>query len=309
MILAVTLNPSVDHAAFLKEFKPHDANRVERTETDAGGKGVNLARVAAELGGKTLATGFLGGGNGAYVRRVLDAQGVPHDFIEIEGETRTNFSVEDESDEPPTTFNEPGPQISSAEFQAFLTKCGELAAGCKWAAMGGSIPPGVPEDVFATLATLFRGAGCRVVLDADGAPLKQGISAGVDFIKPNAREAERLLGRPVSSEAEAISAASELRSKADLVVISRGEDGAVMACADGVFSASSPKVDVQSTIGSGDSLIGAMLWAIEENRPLEEAFRWGIAAGAATATTDGSQIARKQTILDLFARVEVRRGA
>src|SRR5687767_14387149 len=106
MILTVTLNPSVDRAVFVDRLKVNDTNRVVRTETDAGGKGVNLSRVLRELGGETVATGFLGGGTGAYICKVLDLQDVPHCFVEVSGETRTNFSVEDAEQNPPTTFNE-----------------------------------------------------------------------------------------------------------------------------------------------------------------------------------------------------------
>ncbi|RYG85468.1 1-phosphofructokinase, partial [bacterium] len=115
MLLSVTLNPSVDHALFLTELKVGDTNRVTRTERDAGGKGINLSRVYAEMGGETIASGFLGGGTGAYVRGVLEAQGVRHDFVTTSGETRLNFSVEDESHGKPTTFNERGPEISPEE--------------------------------------------------------------------------------------------------------------------------------------------------------------------------------------------------
>ena len=310
MILTVTLNPSVDHAIFLDRLKLGDTNRVMRTETDAGGKGVNLARVAAELGAETLATGFLGGGNGAFVRRVLDRQGVRHDFIEIEGETRTNFSVEDDSDDPPTTFNEPGPKVEAKDWQALIAKCQMLASRARWAALGGSLPPGAPPDIFVQLALLFRQVGCKVVLDADGEPLKQALKGGVDFVKPNSAEAERVLDRPVRSDKEALDAAAALHGMGPAIaIVSRGEDGAVMACSEGQFIGKPPQIDARSTIGSGDSLIGAMLWAIEEGKPLEEAFKWGIAAGAATATTDGSEIARKPVIQELLARVQVERVA
>lgn len=308
MILTVTLNPSVDHAIFLDRLKLHDTNRVKRMETDAGGKGVNVARVAAELGAETLATGFLGGGNGAYIRKVLDKQGVRHDFIEVGGETRTNFSVEDDSGEPATTFNEPGQTMSEGNVRALFDKCLMLAKGGKWAALGGSLPPGVKEDIFADLTRLFHESGVKVALDADGEALRRGLQAGVDFVKPNVKEAERLLKTTIDSREDAISAARAIRSglpEQAIVVISMGEGGAVMSSAEGLFFAESPKVEARSTIGSGDSLIGAMLWALEQGKAIEEALRWGISAGAATATTDGSEIARKPVVLELLPRVKV----
>lgn len=308
MILTVTLNPSVDRAIYVKELKLGDTNRVDRTETDAGGKGINLSRVADELGAQTLATGFLGGGPGAFVMSVLKREGVPSDFVPIAGDTRINFSVEGESESPPTTFNELGPEVHSREWAALLEKCRAHALKTKWACVGGSVPPGLAPDVYKTLLLLFKEEGCLTLLDADGEPLKLGLEAMPDLVKPNAKEAERLLGRPVKTDEDAIQAAKEIRQMgASNVIVSRGEAGAVLVTEDGVWIGRSPKVEVNSTIGSGDSMLGAYLWALEEGLSEEEAFRWGLAAGAATATTNGSEIARLAVIEKLLPLVSVER--
>ncbi len=310
MILSVTLNPAVDHVLFLDKIKVGDTNRVARVERDAGGKGVNVSRVVAELGGESLASGFLGGGPGAYVRAVLERQGVAHDFVEVAGETRTNFTVEeDDVDAPPTTFNERGPTIRPDEMDALLATCRELASRARWACIGGSVPPGLPPDVFLTLGRLFADAGCRVCLDADAEPLARGISCRPHFIKPNHKECSRLLGVPVEDHEAAAEAARGLLdqvAEGGFVVVSLGAEGAVLACAEGVYRGHSPPVEPRSTVGSGDSLIGGLLWALGEGHPLPEAFRWGLAAGAATATTDGSEIARQPVVHHLLpeARVE-----
>lgn len=313
MILSVTLNPSVDHALFVDDLKIGDTNRVRRTERDAGGKGVNLSRVVAELGAKTMATGFLGGGPGQYVRSVLDRQGVSHCFVDVDGDTRINFSVEDGSDRPPTTFNELGPSVTAAQLNELLDRIAGLADRLRWIAVGGSLPPDVPLDIFGKVIELAHRHGVKVALDADGEPLKHGLAAGPDFIKPNAKEASRVLGRPVESPEDAVSAASllyeEIEAKSadpKIVVVSLGVEGAAMQCATGRFRGISPRVKARSTIGSGDSLIAGMLWATEQGHDPREALRWGLACGAATAATDGSEIARRPIILELLpqARVE-----
>jgi 1-phosphofructokinase len=311
MILSVTVNPSVDHTLFLDEIKIGDTNRIQRTERDAGGKGINLSRVVAEMGFPSYATGFLGGGPGAYVRSVLDRQGVRHRFVAVAGETRINFSVETGKG-PPTTFNERGPEISDDELDELTRLCLEVAPDVEWAALGGSVPPGVPDDVFKVLGKLFAEAGCRVVIDADGEPMRLGMEARPHFIKPNENEAERLLGHPVTTLEQAAVSAGELlerlgRDEGRIVVISRGKKGAVLASDEGVFSGVSPKVEAISTIGSGDSLIGGMLWALQEGKTLEEAFAWGLAAGAATASTGGSEIAQRPKVLELFPQARVER--
>lgn len=311
MILSVTLNPSVDQALFVDQIRLGDTNRVRRVERDAGGKGVNLSRVVAELGGRTAASGFLAGASGEMVRAVLRAQGVQPDFIEVAGETRVNFSVEDDSGNPPTTFNERGPEISKEAFECLVDKCSELAAGARWVAMGGSLPPGAPAEAFLLLGRLAKLAGAKLMLDADGEALRHGVKALPHFMKPNQAEAGRLLGREIESEEDAIQAARELvrfldPSPESFAVLSRGADGAILATTRGCWVGASPKVESRSTIGSGDSLIGAMLWSLEEGFDLATAFRWGLAAGAATATTDGSEICRKARVEALVRETAVR---
>ena len=315
MILSVTLNPCVDHVLFLDGLKLHDTNRVIRTERDAGGKGVNMSRVVAELGGETVATGFLGGATGGFVRMVLDLQGIPHRYVEVAGETRTNFNIEDGTEQPPTTVNERGPTISLETLAELLAMCDELARDASWLVLGGSLPPGVPEDVFYQIATRFCRSGCKVVVDADGPPMVHAMKACPHLIKPNAKEAARLLGRPCETLQDSSAAALELYQRSNsagdgedrIVIISRGEHGAIFVCRDGVFEGISPEVEANSTIGSGDSMIAGVLWALEEGKPLEEAFRYGLAAGAATATTNGAEIARRPVIEALLPKAQVRK--
>lgn len=313
MIGTVTLNPSIDHSLFVETLKIADRNTILRTETDAGGKGINLARVAAEMGADTIAMGFLGGGPGIYVRNVLDQQGVRHAFVETRGVTRTNFSVEDESDMPPTTFNAPGPSIEGHEWEQLVALARNNAPRCRWAAMGGSIPPGLPKEVYRDLATLFLEAGVRVLVDADGEALRAALEAEPHLCKPNAREASRLLGRPIATKDDAVAAAREILAlqggkPGRMAIVSLGDGGAVLATPEGVWLGETPQVEARSTIGSGDSMLGAFLWALEDGRPISEAFRWGLAAGAATATTDGSEIARRPVVERLFAEANAVRA-
>lgn len=313
MILTVTLNASVDLTLFVNGLLSHDTNRVQRVETDAGGKGLNVARIAAECGAQTVATGFLGGGPSHHIRAVLKAQGVEDAMLPIQGETRINIVVEDGSGKPPTTFNMTGPEILPHEFEALKQRIQERMAGAKWVCFGGSVPPGLPKSVFADLIRLVRPSGAKVVLDADSEALVQGVTAGPDFVKPNADEAARLLGRRVKSEFEAIEAAQEIRAMTKnpeaRVVLSRGSHGAVMAGPEGVHLAHPPMIRVQSTIGSGDSLVGAMLASIERGENPVAALAWGVAAGAATATTNGAEIGRKAKIEELLPQVKVLKAA
>lgn len=311
MILTVTLNPAVDHALFVDGLKVGDTNRVLRDEIDAGGKGINLSRIAVELGAMSLATGFIGGGTGAFIRKVMARQGVLQDFVEVHGETRTNFSVEDTRGGPPTTFNERGPEIRPEEWEALLAKVRHYSSRAHWVALGGSLSQGLPTDAYRTLGDIAKAGGAKVVLDADGPPQIEGLEAAPDLIKPNAREAERLLGdgRRIETLDEAVRAAIDLRDGDRLVVVSIGALGAAMAGPDGVFRGYSPQVESKSTIGSGDSMIGGILAALERGKPLAEALAWGLAAGAATAMTDGSEIGRHHVFERLLPQARVEKVA
>lgn len=314
MILTVTLNPCVDHAVFVDALAINDVNRVMRTETDAGGKGVNLSRVAVELGSKSVATGFAGGGAGAYVRGVLDEQGVEHAFVPIAGETRTNFSIEDRTGLPPTHLNARGPHVSESEWSQLLATVERYSGEASWVCLAGSMCQGVPADAYRLLGEIVRRSGAQLMLDADGEPLRHGLKAIPNFIKPNESEAERLLGYPVHTLEEAAGAARALYGSLGepeagvhrIVVLSRGAKGAIMACQEGIFEGRSPQVEPRSTVGSGDSMIAGMLAALERGESLPEALHWGLAAGAATASTDGTKIARKAVVELLYAQASVR---
>lgn len=309
MVLTVTLNPCVDYLLRVQKVTLGDTNRVQACERDAGGKGLNTSRVYAHLGRETIATGFLGGSTAAFIRHVMEIDGVKDGFVRVKGETRTNFSVEDESENPPTTFNQKGPEISTEEWQNLVKKVNTLSDGAAWVCFGGSLPPGVAPTAFYELAQVARKKGAKIMIDADGPVMVESLKADPDFIKPNSKEAGRLLGREINSDEEALAASQELYQRIGggdhYVIISRGEKGAVMTCAAGTFLGKSPEIHPKSTIGSGDSMIAGFLWGLGEGKPCDEALRWALAAGAATALTDGGAIGDKATIDRLFPEAMV----
>lgn len=308
MVLSVTLNPSIDHTLFVKSLVTGDTNRIELCETDAGGKGVNLSRIVAEMDGQTAATGLLGGPSGAMVLHVLQDQGVADRFVRICGETRTNFNIESMAGGPPTTLNARGPEISPDELDALRAQVEKESKGAAWVAIGGSLPPGVPTSIYQELVSLARESGAKVLLDADGEPMRLGLESKPDMVKPNQKEAERLVGRSLNSTAELVDAAEELLqhlAHGGIAIISRGSDGAVMASGGQRWIGHAPKVESRSTVGSGDSLLGGFLAKLVAGEPLDECLRWGIAAGAATACTNGAEIGRRSVIETLYTESRV----
>lgn len=314
MILTITLNPCVDLLLGTQGLHLHDTNRVVTREEDAGGKGTNLSRVAAELGAKTTACVFLGGGTGAHVQSVLEMQGVTPAIIATEAQTRVNVSIQDGSDLPPTTFNMKGGPILDEEWREMIMTVADLAAHADWVCMGGSLPSGIPDDAWRTLIRTVKSRPVKILLDADNEPMKLGMEAGPHLIKPNLKEASRLLEREISGTNQAAEAAEELRLKLEstgakeaAVLLSMGAEGAVAATAEGRFLASAVPITPKSTIGSGDSMLGGLLASFEKGMGWEEALLWASAAGAATATTDGTEIARRPVVERLVSQAKVTR--
>lgn len=301
-ILTVTLNPSVDETIYVDSLKPQDTNRVLNVETDAGGKGVNVARIAKTLGCQVMATGFLSGKTGRFVQAVLDVEAVPNEFVWLRhGHTRRNLCIEDQQGNPPTTLNEQGPSVSEEAWRALVEKIRVWLPSVRWMAVGGSLPPGAPPDAYRILIQMAREAKVACVLDSDGAPMVAGLEAVPTLIKPNEREAERLMGSPLPSDEAIFEAARHLSGRGiPYVIISRGAKGADAVSPEGAFRAIPPSVISRSTIGSGDSMVAGILSRLIVGDPFPEALRWGTAAGAATATTSGAEIADKETILELL---------
>lgn len=306
MITTVTLNPSVDRTLFLDGLKIHGTNRVKYSETDAGGKGLNVSRIVRESGGETLAIAFLGGGPGAFIEAVLAREEVPLCNICIDGETRMNVSVEDGSGEPPTTLNERGPEVSNPEWQDLLSALRKCAPKSQWIAIGGSVPRGVPEDADEQIFREAREAGAMVAVDVDGPRLARAVALKPDLIKPNRDEASALLNREIASLEDALEAAKELHSKGiRYAMVSMGSLGACLACGEGAFTVRAPEIESKSTIGSGDSLIGGFLHWISDGKLAVDALRWGVACGAATALSSGAAIGIRPDMERLFDQAKV----
>jgi 1-phosphofructokinase family hexose kinase len=309
MIPTVTLNPALDRTLYVERLVPGDTNRILKTETDAGGKGLNVSRILHPLGTPTVCLGFVGGETGDAIERKLKEEGVPTDFNRIAEPTRVNSNVQNAVGDPPTLLHERGPSVTNSEKEQFLKAFQRYLSQSSFLVMGGTLPKGLPEDFYSTLMEQAQSHGVKTVLDVDGVGLEKALAAQPYFIKPNRTEAERLAGRSLSSRRDFLNAARELRVRygVELVVVSLGEEGAIAASERESVQAYPPEVPVVSTIGCGDSMVAGVLHVLAQGGPLDEALRYGSAAGAATAMTDGSGIGNKTDILRLLSQVRVER--
>ncbi|NDZ83444.1 hexose kinase, partial [Streptomyces sp. SID10853] len=194
MLLTVTLNTALDITYHVPALIPHASHRVESVTERAGGKGLNVARVLAALGHETVVTGFAGGTTGGVLRELLAGLPPTDALVPVAGTTRRTIAVVDASSGDTTQLNEPGPTVSADEWDTFLTSYGRLLADAEAVALCGSLPPGVPVGAYAQLVKQARGAGVPVLLDTSGEPLRRGIAARPDLVKPNADELAQLTG-------------------------------------------------------------------------------------------------------------------
>lgn len=304
MISTVTLNPALDKCVFVDHLQPNDTNRIYKVEVDAGGKGINASRVLKELGNETATLGFIGGHTGRYIEHVLRSDGIQTSFTLIDADTRTNIAIQESSGAPPTSLNEPGPLITSVELDELTAHVKNIAAKSKLMLFGGSIPSSVPVDIYKTLIESVKQTGVKTILDSDGEPMCLGMQSGPYMIKPNRDEVKRLVGVDIQSLDDAKKALNLLaKFGVQVIVISMGAKGAVAASSDGIWHAVPPDVTVVSTIGSGDSMVAGMAHVFSDNGSVEDALRWGSAAGAATAMTSGAEICKRSQIIDLLDKV------
>jgi len=307
MIATLTLNPSLDRTVTVEELIMDEANRWTSLRRDPGGKGVNVSRVIHELGGKTVAYGFIGGIDGETLKHLLKQQGVTFDFTSIKGEIRSNFIIADLETCRQTRIDAPGPNIMRHELQKLVQKVRHISPKPDFLVFAGSVPPAVPDNIYRQLIDSAKSNGIKTVLDSDNKWLKEGIKAKPNVIKPNVHEAEELLETNLRSESAIVNALKLLVDRGiEVAVISRGKQGLMAYDGDKIVKATPPEVEVCSTVGAGDSTIASLVLKLNQGLGLEEACRWAVAAGTAATLTPGTELCRREDVEMLLPQVKIK---
>ena len=305
-IATITLNPSLDQHITVDGLVVDGTNRWSRLYRYAGGKGIDVSRAIHEMGGSTIAYGFIGGTIGRAVEILLDQEGVPVSFTPIQRETRTNFIITDTKSSQQTRIDAPGPRISKREWERFRRKMLRISPSPDFIVTGGSAPPGIPNNVYYTMIMEAKSFGVRIILDADGHWLAEGVKAKPYLIKPNVREAEELLERELPTEEAIIKAALDLVEMGiEIAVISRGKDGIIAASKKEVLKAVPPPVKVRSMVGAGDCAVAGLALKLANGEPLLEACRLAVALGTAAVLTPGTELAHRADVERLLPQIKV----
>ncbi|MFI9589600.1 1-phosphofructokinase family hexose kinase [Nonomuraea sp. NPDC052265] len=275
MIITVTLNAALDVTYEVPSVTWDGVNRVGAVHRRAGGKGVNVARVLAALGHEVLVTGLAGGPTGQAIEHDLRAAGLPGALTGIAADSRTTLVVSEPGGA--TLFNEPGPEVTAAELAAFVERYTSLLAGADAVVISGSLPRGVPADVYATLAAVAAREGVPAIVDADGDPLRHAPEGRPSVVKPNAEELARAVPGGTPEEG-----AHALRERgAEAVVVSMGADGLLAVTGEGTFRARMPYTVRGNPTGAGDSLVAGLALGLVEGSPWPDRLRRAAALGAA----------------------------
>ena len=306
MIYTVTLNPSLDKTLSVPDLRSGEVHRAQVIRQDYGGKGVNVSRALCALGIESRIVALLAGATGRRLQVGLDTADFRGHYLWLDGETRQNITLFDESRRQYTKLNEPGPVLDPEHLAPLDQLIRQLASpGDLWAFCG-SLPPGAPTALYARLIDLIRQRGGRAFLDSSGPALRAGLAAGPFAIKPNSEEAGELLGRTLTDDADHARAALELQALGtSIVALSRGSEGLVLGMKDELLVAKPPSVSARSPIGAGDASLAGLLWSLAEECAPEETARRIVACGTTAAMQEGTALGSLSQILALSPQIDI----
>jgi 6-phosphofructokinase 2 len=301
--LTLTLNPSIDESTSVEHVISERKLRCGETRYEPGGGGINVSRVLHRLGDEAPAIYTSGGPAGLLLGRLLDAEGVTHRPVPIEGWTRENFNVLERASGRQYRFCFEGPRLATEELDRCLGLLGSARPAPLFVVASGSLPPGVPRDFYARLARLARSLGARLLLDASGEALRLAVDAGVFLLKCSLQEFEELTGVSGVDETSLAELGRALvrRGTCEILVLSLGSGGALWVTPGGGGRIIAPTVPYASGVGAGDSMVAGMLHRLLRSAPLDEVVRYGVAAASASVMNPGTALCQPSDVERLFA--------
>jgi 1-phosphofructokinase family hexose kinase len=309
MIYTITPNPSLDLGGLVEELVPNEKSYVHDETRFPGGNAINAARIIKKFNQPVIASGFLGGGIGREVESLLKREGVRCQFIQIKGHTRISLTVSDQNTHLQTRLSFPGPKISSQEIKSLAHWVKSISSPAL-IVMGGSLPPGFSVTHLKQMIQIAHEQSIPCIVDVPGKPLKELIESRPLLIKPNLMEFRDLVGKKVTTIQEVTKAAKKINQKVPLICISSVEGGALLVTPEKVWFGKTPPIRVKTTVGAGDSMVGAMsaqIWK-QKIKTFEgggDLLRWGLAAAAATLITPGTTLGEYKKMTHFYPLVKI----
>ena len=303
MIYTVTFNPSLDYTIRMNTLKLGEINRTEEEVIFPGGKGINVSIVLKNLGTESTAMGFLAGFTGHEIERLLKEKGVKSDFIYLNhGDSRINVKIVPSAHAKETAINARGPVIEAEKIQELYDRLDQLKAG-DMLVLSGSIPSSMPSDIYMDIMKHLEGRGIDITVDATRQLLAKVLPFHPFLVKPNHHELAELFNVEIRTKDDVEKYARRMQEMgARNVLVSMAGDGAVLVGESGnAYRLDAPKGKLVNSVGAGDSMVAGFLagWAKHHNE--EEAFRWGVCTGSASAFS--TELAAEKEVLALLEQI------
>ncbi len=303
LITAVCLNPCIDKTITVDGVKLGEHNRIIDTQSDVAGKGVNVAVMLKRLGASVRLVGFNFNDNAQLLEDFADKQEIPRDFVNVNGELRTNIKLLDISCNSITELNQTGSYVSREKIERLLAMLEEYCADSEFIVLSGSMPLGCDDTLY---KDIISSVDCRCVLDCAGASFTHAVEAAPFLVKPNKSELEQYAGRKLETPEECLEQALVLIDKGiHVVCVSMGGQGAIITNGMQAYYAPSIKVRVNSTVGAGDSMVAGICKGLEDGQDLKQCLAMGVAAASACVMSSGTGIPDAETYASMLARVQI----
>lgn len=302
MIVTVTLSPSLDKTSVVHGFDINKVNRTESTRLDPGGKGINVSLALASLGEETVAATLEFEG-GEMIAEALKSAGAGYEPVKCGGKIRTNLKIFDSKTKKTIELNEQNPRVGEEKVGEFVELCKKLTASADILVLSGSVPPGVPADIYYRLAKESRAANpeLKVILDCEGEALLNGLKAAPYLIKPNVDELEKTFGAALGSDAEIISLCRGIIAEYGVTaaLVSMGASGAMIITEDEAICRPAISIVPKSAQGAGDAMVAGACAAISNGLGAEDILKYGLCSAAGAVELEGTAFCGKERFEEL----------
>ncbi|MBK6381514.1 MAG: 1-phosphofructokinase family hexose kinase [Chitinophagaceae bacterium] len=304
-IITITFSPCIDKSTAVAALVPEKKLLCATPKLEPGGGGINIARAIKKLGGAATAIFPSGGYTGKYFNHLLEKENIPAVIIETANETRENIIVVDEATNNQYRFGMPGTGLTAAEWKKCLHAVEEMS-DVEFIIASGSLPPGVPDTIYALLAKIAKSKNAKFIVDTSGEALKHAAAEGVYMLKPNLGELSSLAGKKEIQPGEVKTIAREIIAKGncEVIVVSMGADGAMLVTAEiaGIFKP--PAVERKSTVGAGDSMVAGIVFYLAQGKDLTQSVQYGVACGTAATLNAGTELCKKEDADRLYSLIQ-----
>ncbi len=304
-IVTITFSPCIDKSTTVSSMIPEKKLKCTAPKLEPGGGGINVARAIKKLGGEAVAVFPSGGYTGKFFNHLLHAEHIPAIIIDTENETRENFIVLDIAGNNQYRFGMPGSVLLEAEWKKCIAAI-ENIPEAGFVVASGSLPPGVPADIYRQLAAITRRKGAKFVVDTSGDAFRYAAEEGVYLLKPNLGELSTLIGisQIDTSIVENIAMDFLRGSSCEIMVVSMGEKGAVLATKKEAYRIAPPEVERKSTVGAGDSMLAGIVYSLSNGASLKRSLAYGVACGTAATMNYGTELCNKNDVEMLLRKIE-----